>query len=989
MEVSRRRFLQLSAAAAAGSCLAGEAPAVFPLRKRGTAVRSICQYCAVGCGVIATVRSGRLINVEGDPEHPINRGALCSKGLALLQVVNNERRLGRVLYRAPGSAEWETKSWDWALPRIARRIKETRDKHWTPRHDGKVVNRAEALASLGGAALNNEECYALVKALRALGMTFIEHQARICHSSTVAALAESFGRGAMTNHWIDIRNADAILVIGSNAAENHPCGFRWAMEAMDRGAKLISVDPRFTRTSALAHVYVPMRSGGDIAFIGGLIHYVLENGLYHREYVANYTDAAFLVDPQFGFEDGMFTLYDAERRSYDRETWRYQTDSNGVPKREPSLQDPRCVFQLLREFYSRYTLDAVADTIGAPRERLEEAYAIYGATGTRGKAGTIMYAMGTTQHTSGTQNIRSYAMLQLLLGNIGLAGGGVNALRGLVNVQGSTDHCLLFHILPGYLSAPLEADQSLDDYLRRVTPTSQDPKSLNWWKNYPKYMVSLLKAWYGAAASADNDFAFNHLPKRGGNCSHISLFEAMYEGQVKGLLVFGQNPAVSGPNANMERRALANLDWMAATDLWETETASFWKAPGQDPSQIKTEVFLLPAASALEKSGSVTNSGRWAQWRHQAVEPVGDAKSDLWIVDRLVLNLKRLYAEEGGPNAEAIQSLTWDYGSPPDPEAVAREINGYATADIRDGSGRLLFRTGSQMPSFAKLSDDGSTACGNWLYCGSYPEQGNLMDRRVGSDPSGIGLYPEWSWCWPVNRRIIYNRASVDSQGNPWDPEHPVIQWNAGRGAWDGDVPDGGSPPGAIHPFIMKPEGHGRLFGYALRDGPFPEHYEPWESPVDNALSRAQSNPVFKIWASEMDAQGDPENYPVVATTFRLTEHMQAGAMTRNLPWLVELQPEMFVELGPTLAAARGIRPGKWCIIESARGSVRAKAIITPRLRPLRVRGRDVHQIALPWHFGFVGLATGDSANVLTPHVGDANTMIPEYKAFLCQVRKA
>ena len=791
----------------------------------------------------------------------------------------------------------------------------------------------------------------------------------------------------MTNHWIDIKNSDCIMIIGSNAAENHPISFKWVTEAMGRGAKLISVDPRFTRTSSKADIYAKMRSGTDIAFIGGMINYIIQNKLYHQEYVAEYTNAAFLINGDFKGPvdlDGLFSGYDADKRKYDKSTWQYQLDADGIPRMDKSLSDPNCVFQILKQHFLRYDIDTVCQVTGTPKDIYREICETYAATGKPGKAGTIMYAMGTTQHTHGTQNIRSYAMMQLLLGNMGLAGGGINALRGENNVQGSTDHCLLFHILPGYLKVPINSDTSLSQYLERVTPTTNDPISANWWGNYSKYIVSLLKAWYGDAATAGNDFGFSYLPKtNGGNYSHIALFEAMYAGKVKGFMCWGQNPVVGGPNANMELEALKKLDWMVAVDLWETETASFWKAPGVNSATVNTEVFLLPAASSVEKEGSITNSGRWGQWRYKAVEPPGEAKSDAEIISSIVLKLKELYAAEGGPNSEGIASLTWDYGEDPDIVVVAKEINGYDLA------------TGKLLGSFGKLKDDGTTSSGNWLYCASYTEDGNMMARRGLTDPSGIGLYLGWAWCWPVNRRIIYNRASVDLNGNPWDSEHPVIAWDATAKKWVGDVPDGGWPPMAVdpaatkRPFIMKPEGVARIFGMGMADGPFAEHYEPWESPVDNAISGTQNDPAFTIWQSEMDYKGSPSEYPIVATTYRVTEHWQTGSMTRNLPWLNELMPDLFVELSEELAQEKAIGNGEKVIVESARGKVTAVAIVTKRFQPFQINGRTVHQVGLPWHWGFAALATGDIVNKLTPHVGDANTTIPEYKAFLVNIRRA
>ncbi len=832
----------------------------------------------------------------------------------------------------------------------------------------------------------------------------------------------------MTNHWNDIANSDCIIAIGSNPAENHPASFGHITQAMERGAKLISVDPRFTRTSARADIYAPMRSGTDVAFIGGMIKYVIDDmeqnpDNYNMTYVIEYTNAPYLINPDFKGSadlDGLFSGYNAESRSYDKSTWTYQLDESGIPKRDKTLKNPNCVFRLLKKQFDRYDPGTVSSVTGTPKETLLEIYDIYSATGKPAKAGTIMYAMGTTQHTNGTQMIRSYAILQLLLANVGVAGGGINALRGESNVQGSTDMCLLWHILPGYLKQPDDTEVTLSQHLKAKGPT-HDPKSANWWgyyipvdepddpwkSNYSKYVVSLLKAWYGDSATAGNEFAYHNLPKvdKGVNYSWIPIFQNMFAGDVKGLMAWGQNPAVSGPNTNMTRAALAKLDWLVCVDLWETETAAFWKPEaGVNPADIQTEVFLLPAVCSYEKEGSVTNSGRWMQWRYKAVDGPGDSLPDLDILNDLMSRIRGLYQAEGGPNTKSIIDLTWNYGTHPDPREVAKEVNGY---DLT---------TGKLMASFGALKNDGTTTSGNWLYCNSYvepdlepdaPIPGNRASRRITDDgPYNIGLHSKWAWCWPVNRRIIYNRASVDLAGQPWDDEHPVIKFTGDveggkyvTKVWSGDVPDGGwypmkNPDGTDradtkYPFIMKAEGHSRIFGAGRVDGPFPEHYEPWESPVSNLLSGTQNDPAFKIWAGPMDHKGSPADYPFVCTTFRLVEHWQAGQMTRNLPWIVELQPEAFVEISEELAEEKDIENGEFVIVSSARGSVRVKAMVTKRLKPMPVNGKTIHEVALPWHWGFKGLSTGDSANILTPNVGDANTMIPEFKAFLVNINKA
>jgi formate dehydrogenase-N alpha subunit len=821
----------------------------------------------------------------------------------------------------------------------------------------------------------------------------------------------------MTNHWCDIQNSDCIIIVGSNAAENHPISFKWVTKAIEQnGATLISIDPRFTRSSSKADIYAQMRSGTDIAFFGGMIKWVLDDmeehpGLYNMTYVKEYTNMSFLIDPEFktaAENDGKFSGFvpgdfSPDFGSYDKSSWAFQTDDDGIVKKDKTLQDPSCVYQLLKKQFARYDAETVSAVCGTDKStflKICETYARL--TGPAGKSGTIMYAMGTTQHTHGTQNIRAYAILQLLLGNIGLAGGGINALRGESNVQGSTDHCLLYHILPGYLNPPTATQATLQDHLDASTPKTADPKSANWWQNYPKYYVSLLKSWYGDNATPDNDFGYEWLPKLnpGTNYSHIALFEAMANNVIKGLICWGQNPAVGGPNSFAERRALQNLDWLVAVDLWETETCAFWQEPGLNPAEIQTEVFVLPAAASYEKDGSIVNSGRWSQWRWKAVDPPGDAMSDLEMIKDLMVQLITMYEVEGGKLPEPITKLRWKgwYDASPFPrgadsltDLVSREINGWAEDQILNEDGSVRYEKSNLLGTFGHLLADGSTSSSNWLYTQSYTEKdGNRQQWRDNVDyhPAGIGLYSKWSWCWPVNRRIIYNRASVDLDGNPWDPEDYVIRW-AGD-AWMGDVPDGGWPPmnqeGTRYAFIMKPEGHAHIFGPGRTDGPFPEHYEPMESPVTNAFSGTQNNPAVTVWRPE--EIGTPEEFPIVATTYRVTEHWQAGQMTRNLPWLVELMPQMFVEMSEELAAEKGIEQGSLVTVRSKRGSIQAVAIVTKRFKPMSLAGKTIHQIGIPWHWGFTGLCVGDSANILSPHVGDPNTMIPEFKAFLVDVEK-
>ena len=799
----------------------------------------------------------------------------------------------------------------------------------------------------------------------------------------------------MTNHWIDIRNSDCILIMGSNAAENHPISMKWVGKAMDKGATLISVDPRFTRTSSKADIYAALRSGTDIAFLGGMMNYILSNNKFHEEYAANYTNASFIVGSKFDFKDGLFSGYDPKAKKYDKSQWAFEKDGNGVPKRDLSLKDPRCVFQLMKKHYSRYTPKSVSAITGTPEADLKKVYETYAKTGAVDKTGTIMYAMGWTQHTVGVQNIRMMAMIQLMLGNMGRPGGGVNALRGESNVQGSTDHCLLFHIWPGYLGTPNASLVTLADYNAKNTPKTNDPLSANWWQNKPKYMASFLKAMFGEAATKENDFGYSWMPKLdvGTTYSWLDIFDEMYKGNFKGFFAWGQNPACSGANSNKTRQAMAKLDWMVNVNIFDNETASFWKGPGMNPGEIKTEVFFLPCLTSVEKEGSITNSGRWMQWRYAAAKPPRGPKGDGDIMVELFEKVRELYEAEG-KFPEPIKNLRWDYvkDGKYDPHAIAKLINGYFEKDatVKGKS----FKKGTLVPSFAYLLADGSTSSGNWLYCNSYTEKGNMAARREKKDPTGMGLYPEWSWCWPVNRRIIYNRASVDLNGKPWSPNKNILERKDGK--WVGDVPDGGWPPMSNkektkRPFIMKPDGVASVFGPGRADGPFPEHYEPLECPVPkNLMSSQRINPVAPIYGTEADAHFscDPR-FPFVGTTYRVTEHWQTGILTRWQPWLLELQPQLFVEMSNELGKLKGINNGDMCKVSSARGEVEAVAIVTGRFKPFKVQGTTVHQIGLPWCFGWVQPKDGgDSANLLTPSTGDPNTRIPETKAFMVNVDK-
>jgi len=793
----------------------------------------------------------------------------------------------------------------------------------------------------------------------------------------------------MTNHWTDYQNTDVFLCIGTNPAENHPISMRWINRAREnRGAKLIVVDPKFNRTAALADTYVPIRPGTDIAFLGGLMNYALTNNRFQREYVTHYTNASFLISPNYTFDDGLFSGAKVAKDgqvSYDNSTWQYQKDEKGAVKTDLTLSDPNCVLQQMKKHYARYTPEMVANTCGMKVEEFLQVADLYTATGSPTKAGNVMYAMGITQSSHGSQNVRAIAVLQLLLGNIGIAGGGVNAHRGESNVQGSTDMAMLWNNLPGYLPMPSAAAHPTLAKFHESTPKA------GYWTNRPKFMNSMLKAWYGDAATKANDFCYDYIPKLDSrDHTHMSIIEAVDRGEIKGIFAWGQNFMVGGPSLMQARQAVTKLEWLVAVDLFETETAAFWKAPGINPADVQTEVFLLPAAASYEKSGTITNSGRWIQWRDKAVEPLGEAKDDLWVADRLAKKLKELYAS-GGVFPDPIRNMTWDYDDEhghPSAAKVAFEVNGYTVADKKG------------LMTFGNLKDDGSTAGGCWIYAGYFADFEKPKCRsRVKDEPGKtLGTHLGWSWAWPLNRRIIYNRGAADPNGNSWDPERPLFQWDAVAGKWVAqDIPDFNAtvPPttSAVNPFIMTVEGKGLLWSTSsMKDGPLPEHYEPVESPCANQLSKRQFNPAVTISGKgefeKFTKMGDTQ-FPYVCTTYRVTEHWQSGAMTRSVPWLAEMMPDMFVEISQNLANKLGVKTGDQIEVSTIRGALTAPAMVTPRVRPMMVHGVETEVVGMPWHWGYMGMFTGQSANVLTPHVGDANTNIPEYKAFLCNVKKA
>jgi len=814
----------------------------------------------------------------------------------------------------------------------------------------------------------------------------------------------------MTNGWNDIANADVILAMGCNPAENHPVGFRWVMEAKrNRNARLVSVDPRFHRTAAVADCYVQIRVGADIAFLGGLINYALAKNRYHADYVRNYTNAPLIIKEGYSFneQEGVFSGWDPQKKSYDKSTWNYELDSHGMAGIDPAMEHPRSVFQLMKKHYSRYTPEMVSRICGCSPQEFEKAAEIITSTYTSDRAGTIMYALGWTNHSVAVQLIHCAAMLQLLLGNIGMAGGGLNALRGHANIQGGTDCGVGYHNLAGYIPIQKADHTTLKQYLDAVTPKPLRPNSMNFWSNTDRFVVSQMKAFYGKAATKDNEFGYQLHPKlpqtaSGAyeNWSWAYIFDAMYGGRMEGLIDFGMNPVSNGPHSKKAIEALSRLKWLVVAENFEQETAAFWRSDIQaivnkKPADVQTEVFLLPAANFAEKDGTFTNSARWIQWKWKAVDPPGEARPDQEIIARIFLKVRELYQREGGRFPAPVLGLNWWYTRPESlsMEEVCKEINGWALTDVHDEKDpkTVAVKAGSQLAKFLDCRADGSTVSGNWLYIGMYTDAGNLTQRRVNADPSGQGRYSNWTFNWPANRRIMYNRCSADANGKPWDPRRPVIAWNGEK--WVGDVPDykvDSPPEQGMGPFIMLPEGLARLFvpgQYA--EGPFSEHYEPVEYPAPNALHESHSsNPVVKPFKTPYDKLGDAAEYPIVCTTYRLSE--QFHYWTKNNAYNMEIQPEFFIEIPEELAREKGISNAQVVRVTSARGSIEGKAMVTKRIKPMKINGKLVYQIGFPIHWGFLGRGRqkGTLANLLTSATVDPNSFTPEYKAFLVKLEK-
>lgn len=997
-------------------------------------VKSVCPYCAVGCAQNVFVKGGRVVQIEGDPDAPHSRGRLCPKGSASLQLTTGPARERHVLYRRPHGTEWERLDLETAMDMVAERVVRTRREGWEWEREGRRTRRCMSIAALGGATLDNEENYLIKKLLTSLGIVQIENQARVCHSSTVVGLGTSFGRGASTTLPADLQHSDLIVLEGSNMAEAHPVAFQWVVEAKARGAKVIHVDPHYSRTSALADMFVPLRTGTDIAFLGGIINHVISTESDFREYVLHYTNAPTIVREDFHDVDGegIFSGYEPDTRKYDPSSWQYEgafvaaaagqrdqegnlarmgssgagqasEEARGQPQLDLTLQHPRCVWQILKRHYEPYTPEMVQRVCGVPQELFAEVCRLFVENSGRERTTAFVHGVGWTQHTVGSQYIRAASVLQLLLGNVGRPGGGVMAMRGHASIQGSSDIPTLFDTLPGYIPMPhAHRHGSLDDF------AAADAPRRGYWAHMRAYTVSLLKAWYGDAAQPENDFCFDYLPRLTGSHSTYDTVMEQVRGNVGGYFLFGQNPAVGSANTRMQRLGMSKLDWLVVRDFSLIESATWWKdGPEIESGEMRTEdlateVFFFPAAAHTEKEGTFTNTQRMLQWHHRAVEPQHDRRSDLWFIYHLGRRIRSLLADSAEEMDRPVLDLAWDYpleGSQQEPsaDAVLREIGGRAAG-------------GGALSGYTQLRADGSTSCGCWIYCGCYADGVNQTARRT---PRGEQNWtgPLWGWAWPANRRILYNRASADPQGRPWSERKALVWWDEQAGRWTGhDTPDfdaekppgyappeGASGPEAIagdDPFIMQADGRGWLYAPAgVADGPLPTHYEPQDSPVANLLGRRQRNPARRIYEHENNryhpSPGEPgwEVFPYIVTTYRLTEHFTAGGMSRWTPYLAELQPEFFCEVSPELASERGLQHAGWATLVSARGVVEARVMVTDRMTPLTVDGRTVHQIGLPYHWGENGHATGDSMNELSAMSLDPSSHIQEVKALAVDIR--
>lgn len=1007
-------------------------------RLRGAKVgSSVCQYCAVGCSQLAFFKDDVLLDIEGDPRSPVNEGRQCPKGATIFALNDNPYRVTTPKYRPAGASEWQEVSAEWILDKIAEKIWESRKKGFVAKNeDGLTVNQVGNIGFVGGSANDNEECYIFRKLMTGgMGIMPVENTARYCHSTTVAALGPSFGFGACTNPPRDSIHSDCVVIMGSNIAEAHPVAFYWPMQARKKGAVTVHIDPRYTRTSAACDHHVPIRPATDIAFVGAIIRYIIEKELWFKEYVVNYTNAATLINPKFNFDQdmGVFSGWDEEKQKYASEldSWEYQYEMNpdgsyGQPKTDPTLQDPNCVFQILKRQVEKYTPETAASICGCRPADIIKVAELMARNSGRDKTTSFFYATGFTQHSSGTQIIRSIAILQLLLGNIGRPGGGILALRGHSNVQGATDVPTLFGALPNYIAMPhanagnatlkdyLENGHGYDDARDKTKGMWQLETTRGSWASLPNYMVSLLKAWYGDSATPDNEYGYQWLPKLSDNESLTITMERALKGEIDGMVVVGQNMAVTNPNTGWGRDALRKLKWLVVCDLFETETAAAWYADPTAPDAVKecqTEVFLLPSCTSLECAGSVTNTERLMQWHERCKKAPGESRSAGWWIYQLGKRLKAM-AEKSGEEMDAgLRALTWNYDPAPDAKnqfglepvpndidmnKVALEMNGYVIA------------TGEPCQGSGDLKADGSTVCGCRLLSGFINKQGENMMKREEGGVVDHAIDLTYRYAWPTNSRILYNRCSADPQGKPWSERKKLIWWDEIEKRWTGydkpqfdetKAPDYKPEPGAkggaalagTDPFTAHSDGKGWIFvPYGIKDGPLPVFYEPTESPYKDILWKQSLTPGLVIIddpKNPVSPQGDPE-YPTVMTTYHMVEHWLSGSMTRHIPWLVALQPESFLEVSPEMAEAVGVPSGSLISVKSARATLQVRALVTPRIRIGEVEGKPASVVGRFVNSGYMGIVCDPITNDLSPAIMSPEGLIPSSKSFTVHLSK-
>lgn len=1042
MNISRRDFLKISTVTTAGvfastlglpRALAQDGHPDGPLfwdrgykaKMAGSHAPTICPFCAVGCGLGIYTGGGEgideVVHIEGDPDNPINGcpdlrysvgdtmgGSVCPKAqhiyyisqrndsLNPLPIETQEemgqknRRLMKVLHRSPSGTGWEHLEFEEALSRVAERMQSARDATFVRRDDsGNVVNRCEGIGFIGGSVTNNEPNYAFSKLLRALGCVYVDNEARDSYASAIKAMKETLGRPGMTNTIPDIRNANQILIVGANPGADQPAVMRWAFEAQDRrAASIIVADPRVSRTASKATMHLKVRPGTDLALIGGMINYILTDPSkpYSEDYVLRHTDATFLLDRRFlSAKDlsGVFSGYDQEGRTYDKGTWKYRLLPSGAPRTDPTVQEPRTVLNVLRKHFSRYEPALVCRICGITTSQFNELCRIYCSTSRKGEAGVVLFGRGVMSQVTGAQTVRALAVLQLLLGNIGVAGGGMVPLLTSANTQGACDLGLMAEYLPGYLEMPVAQDKDLDTYLKRVTPVSLDPTSHNQWKNHRVYMINLLRAFFAGAASEANDWGFGMLPKLDPDEDYTTggMFEAMAAGKVKGLIVLGENPAL-GPNGSARRKAMSKLDWLVVYDVFESETSAFWSSAEGKGSA--TEVFLFPSPTVAESSGTVTNMSRWLQWQERALSPSAEdrnRKEAIHLAAGLINDLKSRYGS-GGTFGEPVVSLSWD-DVQTDPEVIMYEI-----------AGNKVDSPAITLKGTEALAADGSTRCGCWLYAGAAQRELKRRKAYNSVDPSGVGLYRQFAWSWPDNVRIMYNRAGMGKEGMPYDSARPLVSFAQGKWIRKDAVDGPQEGPDQVRAFVATPEGVGKLFARGMADGPFPEFYEPLESNIQNWLAQSyQTTPVLKIRdIDKIAAYGTQEAkaFQIIGLTYSLAEHHGTGHVTRYSRGAKEVVPEFFIEVGADLAEKKGIANGDKVKVRSPRLSegITGYAVVTSRLNAVRIVSENLYMIAVPENFGFVEEPRGGAAHDLTAMTGDPNTGTAACRMFLCDIAK-